>query len=252
MSSNKTILITGASRGLGKATAEFVASNLKSDVIFTFNKNEDAAKDTKKSLEALGVKANYLQLDVSDVSGFKEFSEKVEETLKTWGKTGIDGLVHNGGIFGMTPFEQVSADQVDEMLTVHYKGPVFLTQALLPHINDNSSIVYLSTAATRFNFGAAGFYAAAKAAGETWVKYLATELGPRGIRVNSIAPGAIPTDMTAGIMGDEASAKGIADGSALKRLGHRDQIASAVNFLLSDASKWVTGERIEASGGFQL
>lgn len=247
---SKIALVTGANRGLGRNTALSIARH-GGDVIVAYRGNTTQAAEVVAEIEALGCKAVALQLDVSKVSELPAFAATLQGSLRdVWGRDSFDHLVNNAGHGEFTPFEQTTEAQFDGLFNVHVKGVYFLTQALLPLIADGGRIVNFSTGLTRFS--AAGFsaYASAKGAIEVLTRYLAKELGPRGIAVNTVAPGAIETDFGGGIVRDNADVNTLYAGmTALGRVGLPDDIGPMVASLLSDDNRWVTGQRIEVSGG---
>lgn len=247
---SKIALVTGANRGLGRNTALSIARH-GGDVIVAYRDNIAQAAEVVAEIKALGCKAVALQLDVSKVSEFPTFAATLQGILRdVWGRDSFNHLVNNAGHGEFTPFEQTTEAQFDGLFNVHVKGVYFLTQALMPLIADGGRIVNLSTGLTRFS--AAGFsaYASAKGAIEVLTRYLAKELGPRGIAVNTVAPGAIETDFGGGIVRDNGDVNTFYAGmTALGRVGLPGDIGPMVASLLSDDNRWVTGQRIEVSGG---
>ncbi len=249
----KIALVTGGSRGLGKNEALAIAAQ-GGDLVITYRSKEAEAKETVKAIEALGRKAVALPLDVADISSFDSFAEKLSEALQsTWQRDRIDALVNNAGIDRWGMIEQISEEDVNALIDVHFKGTFFLTQKLLPLLADGGSVVNTSTGLARFSIPGYAAYAAMKSAVETFTRYLAKELGQRGIRANVVAPGAIETDFTAPAFEANPQMKEIIAGNtALGRVGQPDDIGRVVAFLVSDASRWVNAQRIEASGGMFL
>lgn len=250
---NKIAIITGASRGLGKNTALHLA-NKGVDVIFTYRSQREEADKVVAEIEATGAKATALQLDVADSKSFTNFVNDVKIILQTkWQRENFDYLVNNAGIGMNAPFAQTSEEQFDQLMNVHFKGVFFLTQKLLPLIIDGGRIVNISTGLTRFSFPGYSAYASMKGAIEVLSKYLAKELGARGIAVNVVAPGAIETDFGGGLVRDNSDLnKHIALVTALGRAGVPDDIGGVIASLLSDDNRWVNAQRIEASGGMNL
>ena len=243
-------LITGASRGLGRNTALAVARQ-GGDVLLTYRSNADEAQAVVAELQALGRKALALPLDTGDVSTFAVFVERVRSALRdTWQRDRFDHLVNNAGHGDTAPFAETAEAQFDRLVNVHFKGVFFLTQALLPLLADGGRIVNLSTGLTRFAYPGYAAYASAKGAVEVLTRYLAKELGARGIAVNTVAPGAIETDFGGGAVRDNAEInRHIAGITALGRVGVADDIGPMVASLLGEANRWVTAQRIEVSGG---
>jgi NAD(P)-dependent dehydrogenase (short-subunit alcohol dehydrogenase family) len=247
---NTITLITGGSRGLGRNTALAVARS-GGDVILTYRGNADEAQAAVAEIEALGCKAVALQLDTGDVPTFAGFAGRVRDALRgTWQRDRFDHLVNNAGHGEVAPIADTTEAQFDRLVDVHFKGVFFLTQALLPLIADGGRIVNLSSGLTRFAYPGYAAYAAAKAAVETLSVYMAKEFGARGIRVNTVAPGAIETDFGGGAVRDNAEInRHIAGLTALGRVGVPDDIGPMIASLLGEANRWVNAQRIEVSGG---
>lgn len=253
MNTTPIALITGASRGLGKNTALKLAAQ-GIDIILTYQTNAAAAAEVVAEIEWLGRKAVALPLDVSDSGSFAEFATQVSTVLAhTWQRESFNYLINNAGIGIHVPMAETSIEQFDTLMSIHVKGPFFLTQTLLPQLMDGGSIVNISTGLTRFAIPGFGAYATMKGAVETMTKYWAKELGPRGIRVNVLAPGAIETDFGGGAVRDnEQMNQFLAQQTALGRVGLPDDIGGAISALLSPAAAWINAQRIEASGGMFL
>lgn len=174
-------------------------------------------------------------------------------TLAEWGADRLDYLVNNAGIGTYAPFEQTTEEQLDELYRIHLKGPFLLTQTLLPLIADGGRILNLSSGLARFTTPGYAAYAAMKGAVDVLTRYQAAELGARGIRVNALAPGAVATDFSGGVVRDVPAAnEAILGATALGRVAVADDIGAAVPHLLSDDMGWVNGMRIELSGGQRL
>jgi NAD(P)-dependent dehydrogenase (short-subunit alcohol dehydrogenase family) len=243
-------LITGASRGLGRNMAEHVARD-GGDVILTYRSGEASARELVERIRALGRKAVALPLDVGDVASFPAFVEAVRAALAaTWRRDRFDHLVNNAGHGEMAPFAETTPAQFDALFDVHVKGVFFLSQALLPLLADGGRILNLSTGLTRVSVPGFAAYAAAKGAVETLTVCMARELGARGITVNAVAPGAIETDFLGGAVRDLPDLnRQFAAMTALGRVGMPDDIGALVASLLGPQSRWMTGQRIEVSGG---
>jgi NAD(P)-dependent dehydrogenase (short-subunit alcohol dehydrogenase family) len=246
-------LVTGGSRGLGKNTVLHLAKR-GSDVILTYRSGADEAAQIVKEIEAMGRKAVALQLDVGVSSSFDSFAAQVKQSLaEVWKRDRFDHLVNNAGIGMHASVEQTTEAQFDTLMNVHLKGPFFLTQKLLPLIADGGRIVNISSGLARFTLPGYGAYATMKGGIEVLTRYLAKELGPRGISVNTLAPGAIETDFGGGAVRDNADLnKMIASQTALGRVGLPDDIGGAISSLLQPDNRWITGQRIEVSGGMFL
>jgi len=250
---NKIAIVTGGSRGLGKNTALRLASK-GVDVIITYHSQRAEADKVVAEIEATGAKAAALQLDVSQSKTFAQFAADVKAILQSkWQRDTFDYLVNNAGTGINTPFLETSEEQFDQMVNIHLKGVYFLTQKLAGLIANGGSIVNISSGLTRFSFPGYSAYATMKGAIETLSKYLAKELGSRGINVNTVAPGAIETDFGGGAVRDNSELnQHIASLTALGRVGLPDDIGGVIASLLSDDNRWVNGQRIEASGGMNL
>ena len=243
-------LITGASRGLGKHSALALAAK-GVDLIITYRSQAEEAAAVVAQANALGVKAHALPLDVADSASFAAFAAEVHQLLqREWQRERFDFLVNNAGIGIHTSFEQTTEQQFDTLMNIHLKGTFFLTQQLLPLIRDGGRIINLSTGLTRFALPGYAAYAAMKGGIEVLTRYLGKELGPRGIAVNVVAPGAIETDFGGGVVRDNQAVNDfIASQTALGRVGQPDDIGGVIAALLSDDNRWVNAQRIEASGG---
>jgi NAD(P)-dependent dehydrogenase (short-subunit alcohol dehydrogenase family) len=248
--SPKIALITGGSRGLGRNTAIHLARS-GVDVVLTYHSNKAEADSAVAEIESLGRKAAALQLDTGDVASFEAFAASLRDTLKiNWDRVTIDYLVNNAGIGLHVPFAEATEADFDRLTNIHFKGVFFLTQKLLPMINDGGKIVNLSSGLARFAYPGASIYGSLKGAVEVLTRYLAKELGPRRIAVNAIAPGAIETDFGGGRVRDNAELnKQIAANTAMGRVGLPDDVGGAITALLVGETGWVTGQRIEVSGG---
>lgn len=252
MMTNKISIITGGSRGLGRNTAVHLAKR-GVDVIFTFRTNEKEAESLIREVESMGRKAASFALDTGDVRAFDGFVAGVRKTLQAWGRDRFDYLVNNAGNSQHINIDQVTEADFDAVVNVHFKGIFFLTQKLLPLINDGGRIVNISSGLARVSFPGSSVYGAAKGAVEVLTRYLAKELGPRGITANVVAPGAIQTDFSGGMVRDNPEVnKMVAGMTALGRAGVPDDIGPMIAALLSDENRWVNGQRIEVSGGMAL
>ncbi len=253
MTDQKIAIITGGSRGLGRNTAESLARK-GVDSVITYNARADEAHKVVAAIEAQGRKAVALQLDTGATETFPLFASTLLRTLKeTWGRDRFDFLVNNAGIAHHNSIEKTTESEMDALYHVHFKGVFFLTQKLLPLINDGGRIVNISSGLTRFSVPESGPYAAMKGAVEVLTRYMARELGPRKISVNVVAPGAVATDFSGGMVRDNPEVnKFVASMTALGRVGLPDDIGPMIASLLSDDNRWVNGQRIEASGGMVL
>jgi len=250
---SKIALITGGSRGLGKNAALHLAGKGR-DIILTYRSRKEEAEAVVAGIEQSGGKAAALQLDVGSSASFPAFAAEVKTLLADkWQGDRFDYLVNNAGIGINTPFADTSEAQFDQLMNIHLKGAFFLTQQLLPLLADGGAILNVSTGLARFTVPGYAAYAAMKGGVEVLTRYLAKELGPRGIRVNVIAPGAIETDFGGGRLRDTPELNSfIAAQTALGRTGLPDDIGGAIAALLSDDCRWINAQRIEASGGMFL
>lgn len=247
---HKIAVITGGSRGLGENAALKLAAK-GVDVILTYRIKQPEADRVVQRIEALGARAVALQLDVGDSKSFVAFAAEVKKQLKAvWQREHFDYLLNNAGTALHASFEETTEAQFDEMVNVHFKGPFFLTQTLLPLLVDGGRILNISSGLARFSLPGSSAYASVKGAMEVLTRYQAKELGKRGIAVNILAPGAIATDFSGGMVRDNPEVNAfVASQTALGRVGLPDDIGNAVAQILSDESGWINGQRIEASGG---
>lgn len=253
MNTNKIALVTGGSRGLGKDMALNLAKK-GLNVIITYNKRVDAAQEVVAQIEKQGLKAAALQLNSGNIASFDDFFAQIQEVLQTKFGTGkFDYLVNNAGIALRTPFSETTEADFDELLNVHYKGVYFLTQKALPILNDNGGIVNISTGLTRFSYPGVSVYASLKAAVEVLTRYMAKELGHRGINVNAVTPGAVATEFGGGHLKNSPDMQEqIKTITAIPRVALPEDIGPVVAFLCTDEAKWINAQRIEVSGGMNI
>jgi NAD(P)-dependent dehydrogenase (short-subunit alcohol dehydrogenase family) len=253
MEQTKIALVTGGSRGLGRDMALNLAKKGR-NVVISYNSNKEEADKVVAEIRAMGQKSIAYQLDASNVKSFDSFLEQVTGHLKErTGSPNFDFLINNAGTALYAPFAETTEEQFDAVLNIHFKGVFFLTQKALPFINDGGRIINISSGLARFSFPGSSAYASMKGAVEVLTRYLAKELGPRGIAANVVAPGAIATDFGGGHVRDDKNLSAfIASQTALGRVGLPDDIGSVVAFLCSDDAKWINGQRIEVSGGMIL
>lgn len=247
---SKIAIVTGASRGLGRATALGTARS-GGDVIVTYQRRAAEANAVVAEIEAMGRKARALQLDTGDIGGFPRFAEALRDALhQGWQRDTFDHLVNNAGHGDYALIGDTTEAQFDALVNVHFKGVFFLTQALLPLMADGGRIVNLSSGLTRVSFPGYAAYAAVKGAVEVLTRYMAKEQAARGIAVNTVAPGAIETDFGGGAVRDNPEInKLFAEMTALGRAGVPDDIGPMIASLLSESHRWVNAQRIEVSGG---
>ena len=243
---SRTALVTGASRGIGRATArELAAAGAR--VIVHYGNAAKEAESLVAEIRAAGGQVDAVGADLSAPDGAHKL---VAEVRKLVGDR-LDILVANAGIATEASIEDQTVEEFDRMFAVNVRAPFFLVQQLLPLLRDGSSVVLMSSLAARASVGVLPAYSATKGAIDTLVKHFAALLGPRGIRVNAVAPGVIDTDMSSFVRSDEGRdyTLGI---QALQRIGHADDVADVVTFLASDSARWVTGDTIQTGGGSKI
>ncbi|MEV5474805.1 SDR family oxidoreductase [Streptomyces sp. NPDC052207] len=253
MTEHRTALVTGANRGLGRSTARALARRgIK--IALTYRVGSEGAAETVRMIEEEGGQAIALQLDIGDVASFKRFADELTHELHTrWGNDRLDILVNNAGVGLFDALEDVTPERFDEQVGINFRGTFFLIQALVPHLADSARIVNVSTSLTRHVSPGTSVYSASKAALEALSRSLAGELGPRGIRVNAVAPGPSATDFNGGAMRDDPELRGFLAGqTALGRVGNPEEIGDAIAALVSPDMRWVTAQRLEVSGGALL
>ncbi|MBL1220692.1 SDR family oxidoreductase [Chryseobacterium sp. L7] len=250
---SKIALVTGGSRGLGKNAALKIAQK-GLDVIITYKSSREEADAVVNEIKALGQNAIAYQLDTRDVKSFDAFVKNITDHLQTeTGHSNIDFLINNAGTALYAPITETTEEQLDDIVDVHFKGVFFLTQKMLPFINDGGGIINISSGLARFALPGSSVYGSMKAGVEMLTKYMAKELGPRKIKANVIAPGAIETDFGGGRTRDDQNVNSmISSITALGRAGLPDDIGGVVAFLCTEDAGWITGQRIEASGGMFL
>jgi len=242
------VIITGGSRGIGASTALACAQRAMG-VILTYNSNPAAAETVVDRIRSEGGVATALKLDVAYSGSFAAFRAEIARSLETlWSRDRFDFLVNNAGYGLFNPMVSVSEEQFDSLYRVHLKAPFFLTQALLPLMADGGHIVNLSSATTRIATAGVAPYAAFKGGLEVLTRYMAKEFGERGIRANSIAPGAIRTELGGGLNAEFEAL--LAGQTALGRIGEPDDVGSMIASLLADDNRWINAQNIEVSGGY--
>jgi NAD(P)-dependent dehydrogenase (short-subunit alcohol dehydrogenase family) len=247
----KIAIVTGGSRGIGRSTVESLAKR-GVHTIFTYHTHGTDAEAVAAAAKEAGVETIALQLDAGNIASFGAFVEGVQDALAKLGATRFDFLVNNAGnSHHNMPFETATEEELDSIYNVHFKGVFFLTQKLLPLINDGGRIVNVSTARTRITGPGGSVYASMKGAVEVLSKHMAKELGTRRIAVNVVAPGATETDFSGGIVRDNPAVnKRVAEGTALGRAGVPDDVGRMIASLLSEDNRWINAERIEVTGGY--
>lgn len=249
----KIALVTGGSRGLGKSMALHLAQS-GHDVAITYHTKKEEAEAVVAAIRQMGRKAFALPFDAGDIASFDGFLGELAAQLQAQcGRPSFDFLINNAGMGATIPFAEASEADFDRFLNVHFKGVFFLTQKALPMMADGGRIINISTGTTRFAMPGYSIYASMKSAVETFTRYLAKEIGSRGITANVVAPGPIETDFNnAAIRSNPQRKEFLSSITALGRVGQADDIGGLVALLCSDAAGWVNGQRIEASGGINL
>jgi NAD(P)-dependent dehydrogenase (short-subunit alcohol dehydrogenase family) len=249
---NKTAIVTGGSRGLGRSTVLNLAKQ-GVDSIFTYRSRQAEAADVVKLVAEAGRKAIALPLDTGNTGEFDLFVQEVRKALAALGAERFDYLVNNAGTSHHAPIAETTEEDMDSLYRVHFKGVFFLTQKLLPLINDGGRIVNISSGLARFALPGSAPYASMKGAVEVLTRYLAKELGPRGIAVNTVAPGAVQTDFSGGMVRDNPEVnRRVSEMTALGRPGVPEDIGPMIASLLSEANRWINAQRIEVSGGMVI
>ncbi len=247
--SSRISLITGGNRGLGRAGALALA-RAGSDILLTYRGHADEAAAVVADIEALGRRAAALQFDIAAAAALPAFVEALCAKLADWDASHIDALVNNAGTGLYASIADTTPEQFEAMVAVHLRGPYFLTQALLPLIADGGRILNVSSGLARFALPGSSAYAMMKGGIEVFTRYLAKELGARGISVNTLAPGAIETDFGGGRVRDDAGINAMVSSvTALGRPGKPDDIGPVIATLLDPATRWINAQRVEASGG---
>ncbi|MBV7264920.1 SDR family NAD(P)-dependent oxidoreductase [Erythrobacter ani] len=249
--SNPTALITGASRGLGRAMTLALASR-GWNVIGTYRTQQEEAEKVVQEAASAGGRAVMLPFDAEETDP-AAFIEDVRKSLADLGSDTLDALVNNAGAAHYAPIAETDLSALDGLYRLHVRAPLALTQAALPMIGEGGRVLFISTGLARFSLPGYGAYAAMKGAVEVMARYAAKELGERGIRVNTLAPGAIETDFGGGAVRDNPEVNAhVSAMTALGRPGLPKEIGDAVAAILSDEMRWMSGERIEISGGQSL
>ena len=243
---NKAALVTGASRGIGRATARALAA-AGARVIVHYGNAAGEAESLVAEIRGSGGKADAVSVDLTAPDGAHKLAAEVRALI---GER-LDILVANAGVATSASIEDQTVAEFDRMFAVNVRAPFFLVQQLLPVLGEGSSVVLLSSLAARASVGVLPAYSATKGAIDTLVKHFGALLGPRGIRVNAVAPGVIDTDMSSFVRSDEGRNYTLSI-QALQRIGHADDVADVIAFLASDASRWVTGDTIQAGGGSKI
>ncbi|MDF2387712.1 SDR family oxidoreductase [Nostoc ellipsosporum NOK] len=251
-SQKKIALITGASRGIGRAIAlRFAKDGI--DVIVNYSSNKNAADEVVQEITDNGGVAFAVQADLGSLAGVEKLFQTVDTKLQeTNNSIKFDILVNNAGIAPTATTEETSEELFDQIFDLNVKSLFFITQQAIPRLNDGGRIINLGTGLSRVANISYPVYSASKGAVDVLTRIWAAELGSRGITVNNIAPGAIDTDINAHWLRSDEGRKMITEQAALGRIGYAEDVADVAAFLISDDSRWITGQRIEASGGWML
>jgi NAD(P)-dependent dehydrogenase (short-subunit alcohol dehydrogenase family) len=225
------------------------------DVVLTYHSNEAEGEEAAAEIRALGGRAAALPFDLANTTGIDGFVDRVKGCLKDNfdGAAHIDFLVNNAGIGRAIAIDNLTEADFDTFANVHFKGVLFLTQKALRMMNDGGGVVFITAAADRYIVPSYGLYAACKGAIEVFARYVAKEYGSRGIRSNTIAPGGVATDFNGGVIrGSPALQAMVIAQTAMGRLAEPHDIGGLVTLLCSDDARWLTGQRLEATGGFNV
>jgi NAD(P)-dependent dehydrogenase (short-subunit alcohol dehydrogenase family) len=252
MQTSKVAIVTGGSRGIGRdAVLRLAHRGVRS--IFTFRANRAEADKVVQLAAAAGAPATALELDVGDATTFDGFVQQVRQALGAMGAEKFDYLANNAGTSSSASLQTITEAEMDALYNVHYKGVLFLTQKLLPLMNDGGRIVNVSSGLARFAMPGRIGYGPIKAAVEALTRYMAVELAPRRIAVNVVAPGPIATDFSGGVVRDNPQVnQAIAEHTALGRAGLPEDVGPVIAALLSDEFGWVNAQRIEVAGGIHI
>ena len=249
---NKTALVTGGSRGIGRAIAERLAAE-GATVALTYSQSKAGADEAVAAITQAGGSAFALHANLVEAGSIPTLFEELDvELAKRHGSKALDILVNNAGNSGWGSLPDATPESWDTMVAVHARAPFFVTQGALSRLSTGGRIINISSAAGTRAMGAVPIYSMAKAAVNNLTHALAAELGSREITVNAIAPGWIRTDMNAAVRENAEMVKAIEADTALGRFGEPAEIAALVAFLASNEGRWVTAQIIEASGGYKL
>ena len=248
---NKIALITGGNRNIGRETALSLAAK-GADVIITFRERHESAAQTVKDLQAAGVRAAAIQVNLTGTAGLPAFVAAVKAQLAAWGRESFDILVNNAGTLRIATFDRVTEDDLDTVFATNYKSVFFLTQHLHTLLADHGRIVNLGSGTARIAFGPLVSYGPMKAALQSLTLYLASFLGKRGITVNAVAPGGLDDDFNAPIFAMMPAKDYITSNTAVARIGVPRDVGGVVAFLCSPEASFVSGAVLNIDGGYHL
>jgi len=244
----KIVIVTGSSRGLGASTA-LACAQRGMGVVVTYNSHPEKAEEVVNAIAGIGGKAVALKLDVANSGSFADFRAALTTQLgAVWNRATFDFLVNNAGYGLYAPIPEVTEEQFDGLFNVHLKGPFFLTQALLPLIEDGGHVVNVTSATSRVATAGVAPYAAFKGGLQVLTRYMAKEFGARRIRANSISPGAIRTELGGGLNAEFEAM--LAGQTALGRVGEPEEVGGVIASLLSEENRWINAQDIEVAGGY--
>jgi len=244
--SGKTALVTGGSRGIGRAAA-LALGKAGAQVLVHYGRATKEAGEVAEQIRAVGGRADVVTADLSAPDGPHKLAKQVRAIVGDR----LDILVANAGISKAATIEETTVADFDELFAVNVRAPFFVVQQLLPILAEGSSIVFVSSLGAHAAVSNLSAYSATKGAIDTIVKHFAFALGPRGIRVNAVAPGIVATDMSN--FAKTAEGRQFAMGiQALKRVAQPDDIGGVIAFLASEDARWITGDSIRVDGGSKL
>ncbi len=242
----KTALVTGGSRGIGRAAALALAKE-GAQVLVHYGRGAQEAEAVVAQIRADGGRADAVAADLAAADGAHKLAKQVRSIV---GER-LDILVPNAGISKSATIEETTVADFDQLFAVNVRAPFFLVQQLLPIMAQGSSVIFVSSLAAHAQVGSISAYASTKGAIDTLVKHFASALGPRGIRVNAVAPGIVATEMS-NFAKTERGRDYALGMQALKRLAQPDDIGGVIAFLASEDARWITGDTVRVDGGSKL
>jgi len=242
----KTALVTGASRGIGRASALALAKG-GAQVLVHYGRGKAEAEAVVAEMRKAGSRADVVAADLAAPDGAHKLAQQVRAIVGDR----LDILVANAGVSKAASIEDTTVEDFDTLFAVNVRSPFFLIQQMLPILGNGGSIVFVSSLAARAAVGALSAYAATKGAVDTLVKHFAAALGPRGIRVNAVAPGVVESDMS-NFTKTDAGRDFALSMQALQRLAQPEDIGAVIAFLASDDARWITGDTVRVDGGSKL